>query len=54
MIATELSSCFVLDVHLPLNIKSLMVVVSAHGSDQMGRERLKVLVEDWFGPEASE
>jgi hypothetical protein len=48
-----LSSHYTLDVRLPQKIRSYMVDVVVHGRDVMGRERLKVLAQDWFEQEES-
>ncbi|KAF8237958.1 hypothetical protein L208DRAFT_1388381 [Tricholoma matsutake] len=50
MTASISTSHYMLDVLLPGTICSPMVVISFHGSDYMGRERLKVLAEDWDKP----
>jgi hypothetical protein len=50
MTASIFASHYMLDVPLPGTICSPMVVISFHGRDYMGRERLKVLAEDWDKP----
>jgi hypothetical protein len=54
VILTLLPSRYTLDVLLPLKILLCMVLVSVHGRDEMGREKLRIIAEDWSEPDESE
>ena len=53
-VLTLLPSKYCFDVLLPAKILSYMVLVSVHGRDEMGQERLRIITEDWIEPEESE